>query len=155
MYLKKLLNIADTCINLGYWSSYFKSANTIIIPKLNKESYSTPKLFHSIVLLNTTSKLIEKVISNWLQFHIVANSFLDSNQLKGIKQWSTTDAGIYLTHLIQAEWLKQCHTSVITFDIIQFFPSLNHCFLSMCLKKLVLTLISGTFSQDDSNQLQV
>ena len=26
-------------------------------------------------------------------------------------------------------WVKQCHTSVIAFDITQFFPSLNHTFL--------------------------
>jgi len=46
-----------------------------------------------------------------------------------------TNASIYLTYLICAGWLKQCHTSVIAFDIAQFFPSLNHNFLSICLKK--------------------
>jgi len=50
-------------------------------------------------------------------------------------------------HLIQAEWLKQCHTSVITFDIAQFFPSLNHSFLSICLKKARLnTNVRGFFN---------
>jgi len=80
-------------------------------------------------------KLIEKAISNWLQFHMVANGFLDPNQLGGIRQQSITNARIYLTHLIQAGWLKQCHTSIIAFNIVQFFPSLNHYFLSICLKK--------------------
>jgi len=31
--------------------------------------------------------------------------------------------------------MKECHTSVIAFDITQFFPSLNHDFLSLCLAK--------------------
>jgi len=62
--LEKIVNVTDTCINLKYWPSYFKAANTVIIPKPNKESYSTSKSFHLIVLLNTTGKLIEKVISN-------------------------------------------------------------------------------------------
>jgi len=31
--------------------------------------------------------------------------------------------------------MKECHTSVIAFDIAQFFPSLNHNFLSLCLAK--------------------
>jgi len=93
-----------------------------------------------------TGKLIEKVISNRLQFYIVNNSFLDPNQLGSIRQRSTTDASIYLTHLIQARWLKQCHTSVIAFDIAQFFLSLNHSFLSICLKKAGLnTNITGFF----------
>jgi len=46
--------------------------------------------------------------------------------------------GIYLTHLIQASWLKQCHTSVIAFNITQFFLSLNHNFLFICLGKASL-----------------
>jgi len=93
-------------------------------------SHNTPSSFWHIVLLNTTGKLLEKVISNRLQFHMTANSFLDPNQLGGIKQRSTTDVGIYLTHLIHAGWLRQCHTSVIVFDIAKSFPSLNHKFLS-------------------------
>jgi len=149
--LKKLLNIADACFNLGYWPSHFKTANSIIIPKPNKDSYSTSKSFHPIVLLNTTDKLIEKAISNQLQFHMVANRFLDSNQLRGIRQWSTTDAGIYLTYFIQAGWLRQYHTSVIAFDIVQFFLSLNHHFLSICLKKAGLnTNVRNFFRSDNS-----
>jgi len=70
---------------------------------------------------------------------MVANGFLDPNQLGGIRQWSTTDTGIYLTHLIRAGWLKQCHTSIIAFDIAQFFPSLNYHFLSIYLKKVGLS----------------
>jgi len=31
---------------------------------------------------------------------MVANGFLDLNQLEGIRQQSTIDAGIYLTYLI-------------------------------------------------------
>jgi len=80
-------------------------------------------------------KLIEKVISNRLQFHLLANGFLDPNQLGGIRQRLTIDAGMYFTHLIHAGWMKECHTSIIAFDIAQFFPSLNHDFLSLCLAK--------------------
>jgi len=81
-----------------------------------------------------------------------AIGFLDPNQLGGIRQRSTTDAGIYLTHLIHTGWLKQCHTSVIAFDITQFFPSLNHKFLSTCLKKAGLnTNIIGFFNSYYSN----
>ena len=79
--LEKIVNIVDAYINLEFWPSYFKAVNTVIIPKPNKESYSTPKSFHFIILLNTAGKLIEKVISNQLQFHMIDNGFLDLNQL--------------------------------------------------------------------------
>jgi len=69
---------------------------------------------------------------------MTANSFLDPNQLGGIRQHSTTNTGLYLTHIIHAGWLKQCYTSVIAFDIAQFFLSFNHSFLAKCLGKASL-----------------
>jgi len=84
---------------------------------------------------------------------MTANSFLNPNQLGDIRQRSTTDVGIYLTHLIHAGWLRQCHTSVIACDIAQFFLSLNHEFLSTCLKKAGLnTNVVGFFNSYYSNQ---
>jgi len=80
-------------------------------------------------------KLIEKVISHRLQFHLSANGFLNPNQPGGIRQRSTINAGMYLTHLIRTGWTRECHTSVIAFNIAQFFPSLNHNFLALCLAK--------------------
>jgi len=66
---------------------------------------------------------------------------------------STTDTSIYLTYLIRARWLKQCYTSVIAFDIAQFFPSLNHHFLSICLKKAGLnTNVRNFFSSYHSGR---
>jgi len=61
--------------------------------------------------------------------------------------------GIYLTYIICAEWLRQCYTSIIAFDIAQFFSSLNHKFLSICLKKAGLnTNIVDFFNSYHSNQ---
>jgi len=40
-----------------------KILTSIIIPKINKLAYDSPKIFHSIILLNMLGKLIEKVIS--------------------------------------------------------------------------------------------
>jgi len=133
--LRNIVNIANACIIVSYWPDQFKDATLVIIPKPNKTIYNTPKVFRPIILLNTMSKLIEKVISHHLQFHLSANRFLDSNQLGGIRQCSTIDAGMYLTYIIHTGWAKECHTSVIAFDIAQFFPSLNHSFLSLCLEK--------------------
>jgi len=150
--LERLVHIANAYIKLEYWSFHFKSANTIVIPKPNKTLHNTLSFFQPIILLNTTGKLVKKVISNRPQFHMSATSFLDPNQLGGIRQRSTTDAGIYLTYLICTEWLKQCHTSIIAFDITQFFSSFNHKFLFTCLKKAGLnTNIIGFFNSYYSN----
>ena len=151
--LLKIIQIANMYINLEFWLSHFKSSNTVVIPKPNKINYNSPKSFCPIVLLNTMGKLIEKAISNRLQFHLSANNFLDSHQFGGIHQRSTTDVGMYLTYLIRAGWLRQCHTSILAFDIAQFFPSLNHQFLSLCLKKAGLnTNVICFFNSYHSNR---
>jgi len=74
---------------------------TVVIPKLNKKSYDSSKSFRPIVLLNTISKLIKKVIGERLQFIMVANNFIHSSQLGGLKFKSTTDAGVALIYIIQ------------------------------------------------------
>jgi len=73
--LKKIVYIANAYINLAFWPSHFKTTTTVVIPKHNKELYNIPKAFQYIVLLKTTGKLIEKVISNHFQFYITSNSF--------------------------------------------------------------------------------
>ena len=65
-YLKNFINIANICINLGYWLLHFKTSSSIIIPKLNKAFYDSPKMFRLIMLLNTISKLIENIIGKRL-----------------------------------------------------------------------------------------
>ena len=79
--LKRIINIADVCFELGYQLSHFKTSMSIVIPKPNKESYDSPKSFRHIVLLNTIGKLIERVISNQLQFHLILNNFIHPSQL--------------------------------------------------------------------------
>jgi len=56
-------------------------STTIIIPKLNKMSYDSTKLFHPIVLLNITGKLFKKMIGEQLQFLLISNNFVHPCQL--------------------------------------------------------------------------
>jgi len=124
--LSKIINIADACINLGHWPKYFKISTTVVIPKPNKPLYNNPKAFCPIILLNTLSKLVEKVIAERLQFIVASNDFIHPSQLGSLKFKSTSDASIALTHIICSGWTKGRTTSTLAFDISQFFPSLNH-----------------------------
>jgi len=146
--LTNIVNIAVSCINLGYWPEYFKTLSTIIIPKPNKPSYNKPNAFHPIVLLNTLCKLIEKVVANRLQFTVASNNFIHLSQLGGLKFKSTLDAGITLTHIVQSGWAKGKSTSSLVFDISQFFPSLNHKLLVLILEKAGFDPRVSTFFVD-------
>ena len=100
--LNSIINIINVCINLGHWSSHFKTLTSIIILKLNKSLYDFFKFFWPIVLLNTLGKLIEKVIGERMQFHTISNNFVHPYQFKGLEQWSISDVGTFLIYII---WL--------------------------------------------------
>jgi len=107
----------------------------VIILKPGKPSYSAPKAFRPIALLNTVGKLIKKMLSNHIQHDMITYNIVDPNQFGGICQRSTKNAGLHLTHLVRTGWARGLKTSVIAFDIAQFFPSINHDALMAILRK--------------------
>ena len=132
----------------GHWLNYFKCLSTVIIPKPNKLKYNHPKAFRLIVLLNILGKLIEKVIVERLQFIVTNNNFIHPSQLGSLKFKSTSDAGVTLTHIVHSGWAKNKSTSVLAFDIAQFFPSLNHRILTIILEKAGLDPKVASFFTD-------
>jgi len=68
-------------------------------------------------------------------------------QFAGISQWSTEDAGVFITHLIRVGWVKKLKTSVVVFSIAQFFPSLNHKVLMVVIEKVGFPQVMGEFFQ--------
>ena len=124
--ITNVIKIANACIDLKYWPNDFKISSMVIIPKPNKLLYDSPKSFRPIVLLNTLGKLIERVIEERLQYHIVSNNFIHLSQLGGLKFRLTIDMGVTLMHIIRSGWTRNYLTSTFAFDIVQNFPSLNH-----------------------------
>ena len=102
--------ISSSFLSLRHWPRHFKESVSVIIPKPGKPAYDTPKAFRPIVLLNTLGKLIEKMIARRLQFDAVKYSILHPNQLGGVAQRSTEDAGVFLMHLVRAGWAKGLNT---------------------------------------------
>jgi hypothetical protein len=92
--------LGNGCVQFGHWPTTFKESTTVIIPKPNKDNYSTPKSFHPIVLLNCLGKLFEKLLAKWLQFEAICYNFIHPFQMGGIIQRSTEDAGVLLTHFV-------------------------------------------------------
>ena len=76
-----ILSLANVCLSLHHWPRHFKELVSIIIHKLGKLTYDTPKAFRPIVLLNTLDKLIEKMVARQLQFDTIKYSILHLNQL--------------------------------------------------------------------------
>ena len=71
--------MADACLSLCHWLRHFTELVYVIIHKLDKSAYDTPKVFRLIVLLNILDKVIEKMIVRQLQFDAVKYGILYSN----------------------------------------------------------------------------
>ena len=67
---------------------------------------------------------------------MASNDFIHPSQLSGLKFKSMIDAGVALTHIIRTGWVKNLSTSTLAFNIVQFFPLLNHQLLSLIMKKV-------------------
>jgi hypothetical protein len=96
-----LLLLANACLQVGHWLATFKESLLVIIQKPGKPSYSAPKAFWLIALLNMLSKLIEKMLANRMQFNTVGLDIFHPNQLGRVQQCSTEDAGLLLTHIVR------------------------------------------------------
>ncbi|KAF7779125.1 hypothetical protein Agabi119p4_3470 [Agaricus bisporus var. burnettii] len=140
--------IANACFDTGYWPQHFKQSISVIIPKPGKPSYDKAKSFRPIVLLNTMGKLIEKMIARRLQFESIEAGVIHPCQTGGILQRSVEDAAVALTHHVRTAWAKKKVTSVLAFDVAQFFPSLNHNVLSKIFKHFGFSASVVSFFSD-------
>jgi hypothetical protein len=66
------------------------------------------------------------MIATRLQHYGLINNLIHPCQTGGILQRSTEDAAVAITHHVRHGWASKKVTSVLAFDIAQFFPSLNH-----------------------------
>ena len=113
-------------IEFTLWPEEFRRAVTVVIPKPNKPDYSKLKAFRPIILLSCTAKWLEKAINNRLQFDCHKFGILHPCQFGSAWQKSTIDAVTFLTTQIKAGWKEGLVTSMLGFDVTQFFPSVNH-----------------------------
>ena len=55
-------------------------------------------------------------------------------QFGGVQQ--NSNVGIYLLHLVHAGWAKELKTSVVAFNLVQYFLSLNHDIITYLLARM-------------------
>ncbi|KAF8622194.1 hypothetical protein AX15_007303 [Amanita polypyramis BW_CC] len=155
-FLLPITTLFNNILSEGRWPSEFKIANTVVIPKPKREDYTKPKSFRPIALLDCIGKLLSKVLAARLQDEALKFDLLHPLQFGGIKQRSTTDAGIVLTEFIKKARDAGQFTSCLAIDMAQYFPSLNHEVLKIMLKKLGFTNnITNLFSSYFNDRVTV
>ena len=122
----RFLNLFSACFTHGLWPDEFRRLVTVIIPKPGKDNYTKIKSYCPIILLSTIAKWMEKIINERIQYNAYKYGILHPCQLGSTRQRSTVDAIAYITNHIQQGWRKKLVTTMIGFDVTQFFPSINH-----------------------------
>ena len=128
-----LCEIANASIRLGYYPSCFKEATCVILKKPNRPSYSDPKAYRPISLLNHLSKIIESVITKRLQWEMESKNLLPPTHFGCRRGSGTDDALTYLTQTIHQAWQKKQVVTALALDAQGAFDNvLHHRLLKNC-----------------------
>jgi hypothetical protein len=126
----------NACLLLGHHPARWKEAKVVAIPKPDKPDYSLPKAHRPISLLETMSKLLEKVVAKRMQHDIVKHELIHANQFGGRAHSSCLDAGLALIHDVQDAQRRGLKVGILLFDIRGFFDNVNHGRMTAVLENL-------------------
>jgi hypothetical protein len=131
-----LVDVFNACFQMGHHLAQWKEAKVVAIPKPDKPDYSLPKAHRPISLLETMSKLLEKVVAKRMQHDIVAHKLIYTNQFGGRTHSSCLDAGLTLLHDVQSVHRAGLKAGIILFDVRGFFDNVNHSRMMAILENL-------------------
>jgi hypothetical protein len=92
-------------------------------PQPGKPSYSTPKAYHPIALINTTCKLLMAIVADQLTYILEHHNLLPNTHFGGRLGRSTTDSLHLLKNIIKNAWHSHKVASVLFLDIEGAFPN--------------------------------
>jgi hypothetical protein len=121
-----LTAVYNACLTLGHHPAIWKNAVVVVIPKPDRPDYTQAKAHRPISLLETMSKLLEKVVAQRMQHDIVAEELIPTTQFGGRRHSSCLDAGLTLLHDVQAAHSAGLKCGIVLFDVKGFFDHVNH-----------------------------
>jgi len=123
----------------GYHPLAMKKANGIVLDKPGTPDYRTPASIRIIVLLETVSKILERLSALLLAFAARSLGLLHPNQCGSLASLGCFDAVATLIH-------KVCLLQAASFKVSTLFLDVNGGFDNVCANKLANTLTKGGVS---------
>lgn len=111
------LAIMNKCLELGYFPVEWKTAVIRVIPKPLKEDYSVPKSYRPIGLLPVFGKILEKLFTVRLMWHLGSKGMISERQYGFMPQRSTEDALFDAVHIIREAVSDKKIVAVLSLDI--------------------------------------
>jgi hypothetical protein len=109
---------------------------TIALRKPGKDSYTIPKLYRFIVLLNIIGKIINAIIAKRMEYIAEVYQFLPNMHMEGKRQRSTEYAFYITVNRIYRTWNSgQKVASALLLDVSGAFENVSHARLLYNLRK--------------------
>ena len=132
----------------GFHPPTLKMADGIVLDKPGKPSYDSPSSFRVIVLLQTFSKILERIMNSRLSCVARVAGLLDTHQCGSLAGLSTSDAVTTLTHEVRTLQIAGRKVSTLFLDIKGGFDNVNSSTLCSMLRAKAVNpyLVSWTRS---------
>ncbi|KAI5117848.1 hypothetical protein M0805_002280 [Coniferiporia weirii] len=121
----EILVLFNNCLRMGHHPECWRVAKVVMLQKPNKKDPFSPRSYRPITLEETLGKLLEKMITNWLQFLTNTEEWLPPNQYGGHQGHSVYNATQHLLQLAEGAHLTNQVCSVLVVDIQGFFDSVH------------------------------
>lgn len=112
-----VINIFQSCLEVGYHPRCFRTAILAIIEKPNKIDRSSPRSYRPIALLSVLGKGLERLIAKRMAWIAIKYKVLASHQFGALPLRSYVDLTTCLTHDVETALVKGQTASVATLDI--------------------------------------
>jgi hypothetical protein len=93
--------IYNECLRKGCLPTNWKTARILPITKPDREDSTDPSKFRPISLINTTGKVLEKLLIKRILHHLHKTEFLNENQYGFTPQQNTIDAAMEARKFIE------------------------------------------------------
>jgi len=143
-----ILDLLSPLVAHGFHPPALKMADGIVLDKPGKPSYDSPSYFRVIVLLQTFSKILERIMNSRLSCVGRVAGLLDPHKCGSLAGLSASDATSTLTHEIRTLQMAGRKVSTLFLDIKGGFDNVNPLILCRMLKAKAVNpyLVSWTRS---------
>ncbi|MBW0503453.1 hypothetical protein O181_043168 [Austropuccinia psidii MF-1] len=125
LIVNKLADLFNNCLTLGHFQTSWKRASTIIIQKTNKSNYSDPLVYRPIALLNTLSKLFERILNNRVMHWAHKAGAIAEGHFGGRRGCNIEEAMILLDSWIKERWRKGKVVAGLFLDVKSAYPAVH------------------------------
>jgi hypothetical protein len=112
-----VIALIKQCVQLGIHLRVWKTAQGILLRKLDKSDYTQIKAYQVISLLNCLGKVVEKVVADMIAAYCEAAEVLHTGQMGSQRRWSALDTVGCLVQGVHNAWAQRQLAGALFMDV--------------------------------------